>query len=160
MAARVLDQDKLYEWFIVDSHPLTRVKKHFHNIRWQCVTEDVKVSEQYHLPDEKICEALKNRIEQLDGTYKNQAADTYFIRGFHMYAKVSMYVESDGTLKYVFNPFSFTRIMNKVGAEKVNVREVVTSLMIKHPERKELLEVLEKMGREYVREYRKIESGS
>jgi hypothetical protein len=156
----MLDPSKLYQWFVLDAHTIERNGKAFQILKYQCVTEDVKVSEQYHLPDGKNCEALRLMMQQLGVTNIDVSPNIHFKRGYHFYAKVSPYIESDGTIKYAMQPFSFTSSIKQEVSTKPSIHEVVISVIKQEVAHKAIIDKLANMGPEYVKEYRAIQKQS
>ena len=154
--SKMLDPSTLYEWFITESRIMDRSGKLYHVTHSRCLTvPEVKVVETFYLEDGHTCEAVKHRCALL-GT-NNGASDSQqaLPLSFKFMAKVSPYMESDGTIRYHFMPTSFTMSrMDKV-TSRPSIDEVVSKAIIDKVPYTDCIAMLSSHGTEYVKEYRK-----
>jgi hypothetical protein len=154
--SKMLDPSILYEWFITESRIMDRSGKLYHVTHSRCLTvPEVKVVETFYLEDGHTCEAVKHRSALFDGGKSASDSTQALPLSFKFMAKVSPYMESDGTIRYHFMPTSFTMTrMDKVPS-KPSIDEVVSKAIMDKVPYSESLKQLASIGPEYVKEYRK-----
>jgi hypothetical protein len=154
-----LDPTKIYEWFVVDARHTERNGHTFFKLTTACVTEDITITEQFFLEDRRTCPALEHIISLIRGGRKDGVDPLHiFRRSERFYAKVQPIMKSDGTVIWMFNPFSFTGTSKQPEATGATIRDTVIGLVKQKLPREEIIKQLATMGKPYVAEYRKMES--
>lgn len=153
---KMLDPFTLYEWFVVESRRVERSGRVVHLIHSRCLeAPEVKVVEQLYLPDGAMCESMRQRCSLLGMDKSVSSSFMALPLSFKFMAKVSPYMDADGSLHYHFMPTSFTMKRTDKVASKPSIDEVVSKVITDKVPYSDALKQLASLGSEYVKEYRK-----
>ena len=170
----LLDPSVYYQWFVTETYTRASNGKSGDTlcIKLQCVTENVKTVICYHSNDHSTCEAYKQILNQLGITDPSVTVPSVFIRGYHLYAKVSPVTEGNGKVKHLIQAHTVTdhlseksvngslsekTVTDHLSEKTVNrsrVTKTVTDLLSEKTPYAVAIQQLEQMGPEYVKEYR------
>jgi hypothetical protein len=160
MVNESMDQSQLYEWVVIEHRTGTKNGNPTRTIKSLCVTEPTRINEVFYTSDNGTCVALTQRIAMLypNSTSPQQSTDEVFRVGNKYWAKVQPSVDSDGTVRWSFAPYTFTMRPSSPESYMPSTRQQVTEACMGFKSRKDIMTKLESMGPEYVKEYRKMES--
>jgi hypothetical protein len=151
----------MYEWFITDSfHTKTKIGL-FHIIRARCVTEDYDVAEKFMIDETTLtCTALQHWMNALcqKDCMATETPLTLLKKSFTFFSAVQPKFNTTARKQKLYYELDVLSLSNSAGSEQNenNVESEVKRINALDVSRSEKLTMLEKLGPEYVKLYRKV----
>ena len=130
----------------------------YHVIRARCVTEDYDVSERFRIDESTptlTCTALQHWLEKLGAP--NETPLTHLKKSFRFYSSVQPKFNTTAHKQFLYYELDVLSLSNSAGTEHIvdMVKVEVDRIIALKLSRSEKLTMLEKLGPEYVKLYRK-----
>lgn len=155
------EKGKRYPFFLCDYRYIRIPKGSSIELSWKSIDNGYTIKQRFSLTkDNSNTFAMNEMIKLTSGNEKpNTHPDDYFVLGMRILSGVHKILITTVNGKYVydFDPDSIMPYTEKVetGSE---IRNIITGLVNKKLDRKDLLSELQSRGPQYVKEFRKMES--
>lgn len=155
-----IDFSEPLEWMVLGNQvnttkTRTGVQEMF-TLKLMCVKYDIKLTEKFFTTN-GTCTALSHRIEALHGN--GLMPVDFFKRPLRFYAQTYPYLQSDGTVRWAFDPFTFSveESHTQTTTEAQHIEKIVQQVIGMKLSRKDSLAMLEQHGPKFVKRFRELD---